>query len=367
MDESAVYKIALSLLPRIGPRLARALVAYTGSAQAVFTEKKAHLAKVPGIGEGILSNIDFKNILNEAEKEIQFIAKNNIIAVFYLDKEYPWRLKECDDSPIIFYYKGSYAFNAAKSVSIVGTRRSTVYGDTLCEKLVADLAALFPDILIVSGFAYGIDIAAHKAAIKSKVPTVAVFGHGLEQVYPSLHRKYIHQVLENGALVSEFTSQKKPDPGNFVSRNRIIAGLSDATIVVESGQKGGALITADMANSYNRDVFAFPGRVGDPASKGCHELIKQNKATLTESAGDIVAALCWDVKNSPAPVQQTLFENLPEDENMLFEAIRKAQHVSIDELSRLIKQPVSKISATLLNMEFKGIVKAMPGKTFKIA
>jgi DNA processing protein len=366
MDENAIYKIALSLLPRIGPRLARNLVAYTGSVESIFNSKKSHLTKIPGIGDGTISQIDFKVILESAEKELEFIAKEDIKWSFYLDKNYPARLKECDDSPVLLFYKGTDCLNADKSVSIVGTRRSTHYGDSICEKLVTELAEFFPDILIVSGFAYGIDIASHKAAFKSNLPTLAVFGHGLNQVYPSLHRKYIKQVIDHGALVTEFTSQKVLDPGNFISRNRIIAGLSDATIVVESGIKGGALITADMANSYNRDVFAFPGRVGDQVSKGCNDLIKQNKAVLVESAADIITCLQWDTKKNKVPIQKQLFEELNADEKILYDKMKEVQSITLDQLAREINHPVSKVSATLLNLEFKGLVKALPGKSFKI-
>lgn len=367
MEDNGLYKIALSLLPRIGPRLARSLVAYTGSVESIFKEKKNLLSKVPGIGDGIISQIDFKAILGSAEKELEFIEKEKINWHFYLDKDFPRRLKECDDSPVILFYKGGNWFNSEKSISIVGTRRSTNYGDELCEKLVTDLAELFPDLVIVSGFAYGIDIAAHKTALKTKLPTLAVFGHGLEQVYPSLHRKYVSQVLDHGAIVSEFTSQKKLDPGNFVSRNRIIAGLSDATVIVESGEKGGALITADMANSYNRDVFAFPGRVGDNVSKGCNNLIKQNNAILIESAADLISNLRWDSKKNNVPVQKLLFENLLDDEAQLFEIIKNTQSITLDNLAMEAKLPVSKVSATLLGLEFKGLIKALPGKAFKLA
>jgi DNA processing protein len=366
MDDASVYKIALSLIPKVGPILARSLVAYTGSVEAVFKEKKSHLLKVPGIGDGIVSQIDFKSILAAAETELKLIEKEKTNWLFYLDKEYPNRLKECDDSPIVIFYKGDNWFNAEKLVSIVGTRRSTVYGDMLCKKLVSELAEMFPELVIVSGFAYGIDIASHKAAFKSNLATIAVFGHGLDMVYPSLHRKYVSPVLDHGAIVSEFTSQKKLDPGNFVSRNRIIAGLADATVVVESGEKGGALITADMANSYNRDVFAFPGKVGDAVSKGCNNLIKQNKAILIESATDLVTALRWDVRKQVA-VQKELFCELSVAEEKMLSIIRNIQPITLDQIAREAGLPVSNVSASLLEMEFKGLVKALPGKAFKLA
>jgi DNA processing protein len=232
--------------------------------------------------------------------------------------------------------------------------------------MVKDLAVLFPELIIVSGFAYGIDICAHKAALKSNLKTIAVFGHGVEQVYPAVHKKYIRQVLENGTLVSEFPSQYKADPGNFVSRNRIIAGLADATIVVESSEKGGSLLTADMALSYNRDVFAFPGRVGDSQSKGCNDLIKSNKAALIESANDLVMHLQWDFSIKPQAVQQNLFLNFSDEEEKVMKLLREKQPVSIDQLSRDLMQPVSKLSSLLLKLEFEGVVKSLPGKNFKL-
>ncbi len=366
MLHADIYKIALSIIPKVGPRLARRLIAYTGSVESIFAEKKTVLSKIPGIGDGIISSINTDTILGEAEKELNFMSKNDIKWFFYLDKDYPLRLKECEDAPVILFYKGKNCFNANKTVSVVGTRRSTDYGESVCSKMVEDLSLLFPDIVIISGFAYGIDICSHKAAIQNKVPTIAVFGHGVDQVYPSVHSKYLKSVLETGAVASEFTSQKKPDPGNFVSRNRIIAGLSDVTVVVESGEKGGALITAEMAVSYNRDVFTFPGRATDSLSKGCNNLIKKNQAALIESAADLVYFMKWDIESKTIPVQKKLFEELPEEEQLLFNSIQNVESVSLDQLAINLKLPVSKVSSSLLTLEFKGLIKSLPGKIYKV-
>ena len=266
----------------------------------------------------------------------------------------------------MLFYRGESCFNTDKIISVVGTRRATEYGESLTNKLIEVLKHLVPDTVIVSGFAYGIDIAAHKAALDANMKTIAVFGHGIEYVYPSLHKKYLKGVLENGCVCSEFQHNKKPDPGNFVSRNRIIAGLADATIVVESGEKGGALITADMANSYNRDVFAFPGRTTDKLSRGCNKLIKSNMASLIESAEDMVKFLRWDVAGKAAPIQRSIFVDLPPEEDVLFQLLKDSSHVSLDDLSRISKMPVATVSALLLSLEFKGIVKTLPGKNYAL-
>jgi DNA processing protein len=366
MNTNPVYKVALSLIPNVGPILARKLVAYVGSVEGVFKEKKSLLEKVPGIGKSKINGFDLKDILEKAEAELNYIETNNIQHIFYLDEEFPIRLKECDDAPIVLFYKGTNCFNAEKIISIVGTRRSTSYGDEVCKKLVEDLAILFPDLIVVSGFAYGIDICAHKAALQSNLNTVAVFGHGVQQVYPTVHSKYVARVLENGALVSEFPSQKKPDPGNFVSRNRIIAGLADATIVVESGEKGGSLLTADMALSYNRDVFAFPGRASDTLSKGCNNLIKKNSAALIESASDLIYYLKWDPSVKAKPKQQSLFQSLTVEEEAIIQILKQQSQVAIDQLSRILNQPVYKLSSLLLKLEFDGLIVTLPGKNYKL-
>ncbi len=365
MNQTDLFKMGLSMIPNVGPRICRKLVSYIGSVEGVFKEKKTALKKVPGIGDTILARINRDNILKIAEGELDYLNRQGHHWKFYLDKEYPARLKECEDAPIVLFYKGQYLFNQPKVVSIVGTRKSTDIGQANCEKFVEDLSSMFHDIVIVSGFAYGIDICAHKATLKSDRKTIAVLGNGIDVVYPSYHKKYLTQVEENGAFVSEFPSRKKPDPGNFVSRNRIIAGLADATLVVESGLKGGALITADMANSYNRDVFAFPGRVNDSSSSGCNNLIKQNKAALIESAQDMVDFLRWDIESISKPIQQSLFIELNKEEQLIMNILQQNNSIELDRIANEVKLPVSAVSATLLTLEFKGLVKALPGKTFK--
>ncbi len=366
MSTNPLYQIALSLLPDIGPRSARKLVAHVGSVEGVFLEKKAHLLKIPGISSARIKKLDFKTALNRAERETDYLQKHNIHYTFYLDKDYPNRLKECEDGPVVLYYKGNIDFNANKIISVVGTRKSTSYGEGLCREMIADLARDFPDLVIVSGFAYGIDICAHKAALKEDLSTIAVFGMGIEKIYPAVHAKYINQIMDRGGMISEFPSDQKTDPGNFISRNRIIAGLADATVVVESGAKGGALITADMALSYNRDVFSYPGRVGDPYSTGCNKLIQNNVAALIESGKDLEFAMKWDSNSKKQAKQTTLFVELSAEEEAVVKIIKENGAVSIDSISRTMAKPVSLISTLLLNLEFNGIVQALPGKNYKL-
>jgi len=364
--ETLQQKIALSLIPGIGPRLVRRLVAYTGGVEAIFDGKKPVLEKIPGIGSGKAAGFNTSKLLKDAEKEIDIISKKGIKALFYLDKEYPARLRECEDAPTILYVDGEVDFNVAKTISIVGTRKATDYGKERTEEIVNYLAGQHPDILVISGLAYGIDIAAHKAALQANLKTVAALGHGLQLVYPSVHRKYAARIREQGALISEFPYNQAPDPGNFVSRNRIIAGLADAVVVTESGERGGALITADLAMSYNRDVFAIPGKSSDTYSKGCNKLIKFNKAALAESGADIDFAMGWklETKNNSS-VQKALFVELTPEEEQIMQLFSESDELAIDEISVSLSRPVARISATMLNLEFNGLVRSLPGKYFK--
>lgn len=362
MYENLKYKIALTLIPNIGDILARRLVAYCGSPQAVFEEKKSSLEKIPGIGEAYAGSVVNHSVFTRAEEEIKFIEKNAITPLFYLDSNYPKRLTHCEDSPVMLYYKGNADLNAQKIISIVGTRDATEYGKKLCEQLIADIAAY--NVLVVSGLAYGIDICAHKAALEHSLPTVCTLAHGLDRIYPSLHQPTAQRMLEKGGWLTDFTSNTVPDRENFPRRNRIVAGISDATIVIESKKTGGSLITADIANSYNRDVFAFPGRIDDVCSEGCNNLIKQNKAALIQSAADLVYILGWEQSKTKKVIQKQLFMDLSKEEELLVNVLKGKTSVTIDDLCFVCKLPMSKVSALLLTLEFSGIVKSFPGKSY---
>ncbi len=371
MSESLLYKIAVTQIKGIGTILAKNLISYIGSPEKVFNENGKALEKIPGIGR-VLSNEIIKNretALKQAETELEFILKNDISTYYYADNNYPFRLKECIDAPIMLYGKGNLELNNGKFVAIVGTRKATETGKEYCKNLVADMAHISSDITIVSGLAYGIDICAHKAAIDSNLPTIGVLGHGLDRVYPPAHRPTSIQMIQNGGLLTEFMSETNPDKPNFVQRNRIIAGLCDATVVVESKSSGGALITATIANDYNRDVFAFPGRTYDEFSKGCNELIKNNKAQLIESAEDLVGFMNWQ-RNHAAnrqARQTTLFNEMSDEEQEIYIALNNySDGVQVNELSARLSKPFSKISALLLEMEFKNLVKCLPGNIYVI-
>ncbi|MBN1144799.1 MAG: DNA-processing protein DprA [Bacteroidales bacterium] len=365
-QEDIRYKIAIGLIPKIGPILTKRLIAYCGSVEGVFNEKKTKLSKIPGIAEKLATLISNHKNLDKADQEIEFIEKHRIKALFYLDHEYPERLKLCEDAPIIIYVKGDAILNRQKVVSIVGTRNPTDYGRSMTRNLVEQIAASHPDMLIVSGLAYGIDICAHKSALKNNVDTVGILGHGLSTIYPSAHRETAKLMVEKGALVTEFRHDEKPESPNFVKRNRIIAGLADATIVVESGEQGGALITADIANSYNRDVFAFPGRVDDKYSIGCNRLVKTNRAAMMETLEDLEYLMGWQrTDKKKGNIQGELFTELTDEEKMLTEIIRQ-EPAAIDQIAIRGNMPVSKASGILLNLEFKGIVKCLPGKVYQL-
>jgi DNA processing protein len=368
MTDNLIYKIALSMIPGIGSITAKSLIAYTGSADQVFREKEKALRMIPGVGSILARNIINSEVMSRASQEVDFLQKNHVNALFYLDSEYPQRLLGCVDAPIILYVKGTPPLNCTKVVSIVGTRHATEYGRKIVDQFISVLAERGYRIIIVSGLAYGIDIQSHKSALRMGVPTVAVMGHGLETIYPAQHTAIAKEMLENqGGLVSDFLSHSPIDRTNFLRRNRIIAGLSDATIVVESAKKGGALVTADIANSYNRDVFAFPGKVGEPYSEGCHFLIKSNRAVLIETVADLEYVMNWSAaKSQPDAIQPCLFYDFNPDEKLIVELLRKEGETAIDLICIKTTLPMNKVSPTLLNLEFAGIVKGLPGKVYKV-
>ncbi len=365
MNSALPYQIALTLIPGVGSIKAKQLIAYCGSAEAVFKATPKELLRIPDIGKVLSSNIVTARTLDRAKQEVEFMEKNSVEALFYLDKNYPERLRNCEDSPVILYKKGRADLNAQKVVSIVGTRHATAYGKQQCEKLVAGFTELGYHVVVVSGLAFGIDVCAHRAALKNKLPTVGVVGHGLDMLYPPQHSNVAAEMLEQGgALLSDFTSACTMDPANFVRRNRIVAGMAAATIVIESAAEGGALITAGLAFDYARDVMALPGRVGDKFSAGCLKLIKSNKAALVETAADVAYALSWDAPQKPA-VQLPLFlPDLSENEKQLLEFLSPSEAQGIDAICRGTALSMPAASAALLDMEFAGLVKALPGKMF---
>ncbi len=364
--ENLAHKIAISLIPGIGVITARNLIAYVGSVEGVFQEKEKNLIKIPGVGEVNAQKVVRQNVLDRARKEVDYILKNNIQTFFYLDDNYPTRLKNCSDAPIILYFKGNANLNERRIISVVGTRNATNYGKDICDELIRTFSLRSYSVLVVSGLAYGIDVHAHKACLKYNIPTVGVFAHGLDDIYPALHAPIAAKMLENGGLISDFVSETKIDRQNFLRRNRIIAGLADATVIVESAEKGGALVTADIANSYNRDVFAFPGRSSDPFSRGCNKLIKFNEAVLVENAADIEKAMNWDVKTSSTRIfQTTMFVESSPEEQKLIDLLKTGDRF-VDEITMETQMPMSKVSAMLLGLEFKGLVISLPGKMYRL-
>ena len=360
-----LYQIALTLIPGIGDINARRLIAYCGGVEAVFTERKKALLKIPGIGEATVNSLVSHNAFPRAEQEMEFMEKYSIQHYFFLDQGYPMRLKQCVDSPLMLYYKGNTDLNHQRIVSIVGTRRATDYGKRMVHELIEGLAS--SGVLITSGLAYGIDTLAHKAALDSGLSTVAVLGHGLDRIYPQLNKQLAGRMMHQGGLLTEFLSKSNPDRENFPKRNRIVAGIADATIVIEAGLKSGALITADIANSYNRDVFAIPGRIGDEFSAGCNNLIRTNRAALIQTAEDVKYIMNWDISTTSAtPAQRELFITLTPDEEKLMTILKQQDNCGIDTLCHETQLMPSKVASALLNLEFEGIVKCLPGKVFRL-
>lgn len=357
------YQIGITLIPGVGDVNGKKLISYCGNAEAVFSEKKKALMKIPGIGEATVNSIVSQNVLERAEEEIDFIEKYKITPLYFLDKKYPQRLKQCVDCPIMLYYKGNADLNRDKIVSVVGTRRASDYGKETCSQLIESLAGL--NVLVVSGLAYGIDAKAHQSALHFGLETVGVLAHGLDRIYPQSHRSMAEKMVQQGGLITDFISKTNPDRENFPKRNRIIAGLADALIVVESAIKGGALITANIANSYDRDVFAVPGKVSDKWSEGCNFLIKTNKAALIQSAEDVVLMMQWQEKTKGSSIQKKLFEELDPDEEAVLQVLKEKEEVSVDYIVLSSQFSNSKIAALLLNLEFKGLVKSLPGKMYK--
>ena len=362
MKEDLLYKIAITKIVKVGPVTARNLISYCGGVKAVFQAKKKELLKVPGVGELTISNLLHKNVLLEAERELKFVEKNGIQTLFFLDNDYPQRLKHFQDSPILLYYNGTADLNFQRIISIVGTRTPTIYGKSICEEIVEGLATY--NVLIVSGLAYGVDVVAHQKCVDLKIPTIGVLGHGLSQIYPTKHKRIADQMVNCGGILTEFSSEVSIEREHFPMRNRIIAGMCDGLIVIETAQKGGSMISAHMANNYSKDVFAVPGRLKDKYSQGCNHLIKTHKAALIESAEDLAYIMRWDKKSDNKIVQKSLFVELSEKEQQIVSLLQNVDDLGIDKLSKEVQLNSSKMAELMLDLEFKGIIKTLPGKRY---
>lgn len=359
------YLLALQRAPNLGDTSAKKLLHCIGSAEGIFREKRGNLLKVDGIGAHRIKDLHEKALLDAAEAELSFIEKEKISWSYFEDDSYPERLKHCLDGPILFFYKGNLRLQNQKVLSIVGTRNITTYGRSFCEQLVEELAVVNP--VIVSGFAYGVDITAHTSAMSNGLQTVACLAHGFDQIYPKTHGKYEKEVLLNGGFITEFWSDDPFDRNNFLKRNRIIAGISEATVVIESAEKGGSLVTADIANSYNREVFAVPGRANDLQSQGCNDLIRTQQAHLITSAADIIYMLNWSPDSEVNRTQQKqLFVELDDEEKTIYRFLKERERELLDSIALECNMPTFKVASLLLTMELKGVVRPLPGKMFEL-
>jgi len=365
MHSELTYQLSLCQVPYIGHVHAKKLCDTFGSASAIFKARQCDLEKIEHIGEIKAKSIKSFRDFSKAEKEIQFIEKYGIKPVFVTDDDYPQRLLNCFDPPSMLFYKGTAGLNASKVVAIVGTRNNTEYGKYFTEKLVKALSRF--DLIIISGLAFGIDSIAHKSSLKYGIPTIGVVGHGLDTIYPEENANLAKQMIRDGGLLTEFRSNTKPDKHNFPSRNRIVAGMCDATVVIETGVKGGSVITANLANTYNKDVFAYPGRITDSKSAGCNHLIKNNKAILLTDAEQLIEAMGW--KENKAVVknrQKLLFIELTPEEKIIVEILQEKQIVSIDEINLKSGLSSSVVAAAILNLEMQSVIYSMPGKIYSL-
>ena len=363
MQEELFHQIVLTRIPQIGNIIAQHLINHFGNAVDIFKASVRELSHVAEVGESRAYAIKKFKALSEVEQEIRFLEQHNIQVLCCNSPQYPQRLLHCNDRPFLLYFKGNADLNAGKIVNIIGTRTPGDYGREMCKKIVEGLAPY--NITVVSGLAYGIDILAHETALKQQLPTIGVVAHGLDRIYPSAHTAIARQMLDAGGILTEYHSGTAPDKANFPKRNRIVAGISDATILIESNVKGGSMITADIAGSYNRDIFAVPGRVGDPNASGCHHLIKTNQAMLVTGAADILQAMGWEQAARPKPhPQQELFVTLSPEEQEVLALFSDHTEQHVDEICRQSSLPGSKVASLVLQLEMQHLVKSTPGQKY---
>jgi DNA processing protein len=365
MNEELLYRLALTFVKEVGPVTGRMLIEQYGSAVAMFKAPLKELKHISGLTEQRVKGFRGEEVIQRAEQELTYIDKQHIQTVWIGDENYPERLKACSDAPLLMYYKGNGNLSTQKTVAIVGTRKSTEYGTKITEELVEGLSSL-KDLTIISGLADGVDTIAHKAALQYNVPTIGVLGHGHDMMYPVNNKKLATKMYEQGGVLTEYPSGTAMHPAYYPARNRIVAGMSDVTVVIESDIKGGSLITAKIASSYNRDVAAFPGRVGDQYSRGCNELIRTNVAVMITKADDLLELMNWG-KTKPKVAQKQLFINLSPDEKVLMDYLTTKDAVHADELYHSTGMSNSQLAATLLQLEMQGLVKALPGKMYRVS
>lgn len=365
--QETIYRLALPLLPGIGINSAHNLLQAAGSATVLFTHPKELPDILPQVNPKLTQAFDCPEILRRCEAELAFAEKHHIACLTTDDEGYPSRLRECNDAPLVLFYRGNADLNSRHIISMVGTRNATDYGKDLCDRFIHDLQELLPDAVIVSGLAYGIDIHAHRAALQYQLDTVGVLAHGLDRIYPYAHRHTATEMIAHGGLLTEFMSGTNPDRQNFVKRNRIVAGISDATIVVESASKGGSLITAEIAESYHRDCFAFPGRIGDTYSEGCNNLISSNRAALLQNAEELVKAMNWNrPKQMPPAIQRQLFPELNAEEKSVVELMQKhPEGIQVNNLVVESNIPITRMTGILFELELKGIVRSYAGGVYR--
>ncbi|WP_033959645.1 DNA-processing protein DprA [Psychroserpens jangbogonensis] len=363
-DDDIIFVLALQHVPKIGDVTAKKLINFCGSAEAVLKEKRHHLVKIDGIGMNTIKGLYNSEHIKAAECELQFIKENKISCLYFTEDIYPEKLKHCIDAPILLFQTGNVNLRQQRIISIVGTRKITTYGIAFCKKLIEQLAPFNP--IVVSGFAYGTDITAQRAAMKHNLQTIGCLAHGLNQIYPKTHKKYIAEVEKHGGFLTDFWSSDTFDRNNFLKRNRIIAGMSQATIVIESAEKGGSLVTADIANSYNRDVFAVPGRVTDSQSLGCNNLIKFQLAHVLSNPLDIPYILNWELDTKQPVIQKQLFVELTSEEKVIYNYLKDNEKQLLDSIALECQMPIFKVASVLLTMELKGVTRPLPGKLFEL-
>lgn len=363
-NDLLTYQIGLVYLNGIGPKRAKTLISKLGSVEAIFLESSKTLQNVGGLTGSLIKSMNREIAMESAREQVEFILKNKIRTHFFLDTNYPRRLKQCDDAPLLLFSKGNFEVNATRTVAVVGTRSATDYGKSLCEELISSLKET--KIQVISGMAYGIDICVHQLCVKNNIETLGVLGHGLDRLYPSEHRRTAELMYDNGGLLTEFFPGTKPDRENFPMRNRIVAGMSDATIVIESKKSGGSLITAQLANDYNRDVFAYPGNVGQQYSEGCNRLIQKDQAHLVLSGEDFLNQMNWLEQKASGQAQRSIFIDLSEKEKLICEQLENKSGEHVDVISHKCGLPISEINVELFHMEMKGLVKPLPGKKYML-